>query len=369
MSRPARPIDPPRDESRHDAPALALTLLDWYRTHQRALPWRRRKDAYAIWVSEIMLQQTQVRTARLYYPRFLSRFPRLETLALASEQQVLSLWQGLGYYRRARDLWKASRILVRQHAGRWPRSVEALRELPGIGRYTAAAIASIAFDHPEPALDGNVLRFLCRLTGEPRAPKSAAVQRRLEAVVRLLFEQAAPSSITPALMEFGALVCTPQSPHCADCPFSTRCLARQLGQVERIPFKARPVAVMERRVVVLLVSWRNRILLVRQRDDAEHWRGLWTFPFREFGSTRGARAALRHLLATHGLSGVLASPREQTPLAYPVTRYRFLASLFEVRLGGARAPAAGHARWVPLSGLDHVPMPAPHRRWIRLFEV
>ena len=198
-------------------------LIDWYNEHRRDLPWRRTGDPYAIWVSESMLQLTLVDSVIPYYERFLTRFPDIHSLASADADDVLRLWAGRGYYSRARNLQKAARVVCDRHGGTLPDSAEALRELPGIGRYTAGAVASIAFDRPEPIVDGNVARVLARLHEIREDLKSPDTQRRLWDEAATLARGPRPGDLNQALMELGATLCTPKNPRCPVCPLRRRC--------------------------------------------------------------------------------------------------------------------------------------------------
>jgi len=208
---PAASTDATARAPRFD-PAAGAALLHWYDAERRDLPWRRTTDPYRILVSEIMLQQTRVDTVIPRYARFLDRFPDLAALATASLDDVLAEWSGLGYYRRARNLHAAARAIVNDHAGRFPRQYTLLRALPGLGDYTAAAVAGIAFGEPHVGIDGNVNRVLCRYFGIAEAPTRAAVRRQLTAAAESLLAEHAPGDVTQALMELGAQVCTPRSP-------------------------------------------------------------------------------------------------------------------------------------------------------------
>ncbi|HVC48159.1 MAG TPA: A/G-specific adenine glycosylase [Terracidiphilus sp.] len=216
------------DHEREIIEALRWRLLDWYGDNQRNLPWRGSGDPYAVWVSEIMLQQTRVAVVVERYAAFLSRFPNLESLAAAPEQDVLALWSGLGYYRRARMLHKAAQFVVENHGGRLPATAAALRLLPGIGTYTAAAIASIAHDERVAVVDGNVERVLCRLYGweAPARAGSSLLRRRIQAEADKLVDPRHPGDFNQAMMELGATVCTPRNPRCLACPLATECATR-----------------------------------------------------------------------------------------------------------------------------------------------
>jgi A/G-specific adenine glycosylase len=216
--------------SRPRSPEIATRLAAWFLDHQRPLPWRRGYDPYRVWISEIMLQQTQVDAVLPYFARFMGAFPSLEALASAKEQQVLGLWSGLGYYSRARNLLAAARVVARDHAGELPGDYDALRDLPGIGRYTAGAILSIAFNKPYPIVDGNVRRVLSRVHGWPEAP----AERLWEAAAALVL-RAEPRLVNQGLMELGATVCSFRAPRCLSCPIQTDCSAFKTGRQAEIP--------------------------------------------------------------------------------------------------------------------------------------
>ena len=273
-------------------------LLAWYRRHRRDLPWRRTRDPYRIWVSEVMLQQTQVATALPFYAAFLRRFPSVRALATASEPDVLHAWSGLGYYRRARHFHAAARLVVREHGGRVPSDPEAFGRLPGVGRYTAGAVLSIAFDRPLAVLDGNVARVLSRLLAWPVSIRDAAGARRLWALADSLVPMRTPGDWNQALMELGATICTPRSPHCTSCPVKTWCRARTLGRAEDYPVVAPRRAVQRVRRAVALIERAGRVLMTRREGALLD--GLWEPPGVEL-SRRGAHASLSAELAARGI--------------------------------------------------------------------
>jgi A/G-specific adenine glycosylase len=251
-------------------------LLDWYARERRDLPWRRTADPYRIWLSEIMLQQTRVAAAIPYYERFLARFPGLATLAAAREEDVLAAWSGLGYYSRARSLHKAARLVAT--AGRFPQDLEGLRALPGVGAYTAAAIASIAFGLPHAAVDGNAVRTLARLTGEKGDVGAARVRRRLEDAAARLLDRRRPGEFNQALMELGATLCMPRRPQCVPCPVAAFCTARAGGFARELPVKARSTKARQVSETLLLIKRGNTVLLRQRPPGSPRMAGFWELP-------------------------------------------------------------------------------------------
>lgn len=311
--------------------ALRHKLLRWYDQAARDLPWRRTRDPYAIWVSEVMLQQTRVETVIPYYDRFLKRFPTPAALAEADEDAVLSLWSGLGYYRRARLLHAGAREVVECYGGRVPESAEDRRALPGVGRYTAGAIGSIAFDEPEPVVDGNVTRVLARLFGIDTPVGAASTTKRLWDEAARLVPGERPGALNQALMELGATVCTAQRPQCATCPIMADCVAHRRGQVDALPVprpRKTPSAIALVAVVATRGRGRNRgVWLVR--SEAPLFGGLWGVPMVERDGFGGdPRAALQEA----GISARLASA--------PAARVEHVLTHRRLRLDVFRATAA-----------------------------
>src|SRR5262245_49970721 len=287
----------------HDAVVRAQArrrLLAWFDRHARDLPWRRRRDPYAVWISEVMLQQTQVATVVGYFPRFLEEFPDVETLAAADERDVLRVWEGLGYYRRARALHQAARRLCADCAGRIPDDPEILMGLPGLGRYTVNAILSQAYERRLPILETNSRRVLCRLLGERGDPAAAPVQARLWSAAAALLPRRRVGAFNQALMELGALVCTADRPDCGRCPLSSHCAARLLGAQSAIPRAPKRLPIEEVREVAVAV-WRRRRMLLVQRPEGGRWAGMWELPRRAIAAGATPEAVAQELLAELGL--------------------------------------------------------------------
>ncbi len=348
--------------------SLRRRLLTWYARHARDLPWRRSRDPYHVWVSEIMLQQTQVATVRDYFARFIRAFPNVRRLAAADEQQVLRLWEGLGYYRRARQLHAAARQVVAEHDGRLPDSVDELRALPGIGRYTAGAIASIAFDHRAPILEANTIRLLSRLIGYRGDPLAAAGQQTLWRFAEEILPSTNVAAFNQALMELGSLVCTASEPKCGQCPLSVLCAAQAGGLQHEIPRAKRRAPYTEVREAAVIVRKSGRVLM-RRCGARERWAGLWDFPRFEV-QAEGPLFALEEVaLKVRAQTGVtIASPRLQKTMKHGVTRYRITLDCYLARhvAGRARSPNGAVVRWIPLAELPSLPLSTTGRRIARL---
>jgi A/G-specific adenine glycosylase len=366
-------------ENGPSARALAEALLRWFAAHAEDLPWRRVTDPYAVWVSEIMLQQTQVGTVIPYYERWLRALPDVAALAAAPLERVLKLWEGLGYYTRARNLHRAAGEIMRRHDGRFPRAFAEVLALPGIGRYTAGAVCSIAFNQPRPILDGNVIRVLARVYGIAAPVRESATQKRLWARAEALVRAAArarskiPSrperlgarivrdtprgALNQALMELGRRVCTPRRPGCDECPLARRCRACREDAVSRLPHLGRRPATMTRRVVAVVIERRGRFL-VQQRPAGGVNAGLWEFPNADCDGqpvTPATLAARWPLLVADSL-------RPLVTLQHRITRHQITLEVWRghARPGpAARAPAQ---RWLRLAEAARRPFTAAHRR-------
>ncbi len=263
--------------NRSSAPKFGPRLVSWYAVHKRDFPWRRTRDPYKIWVSEIMLQQTRTEVVRDYYVRFLKEFPTVARLARADLEQVLRIWQGLGYYSRAKNLHAAARIVTAKHRGRLPPSFQEIHALPGIGQYTAGAILSIAFGKPIAAIDGNVIRVMTRLLRLSAPARSKPVLTRIEEGLRRELDQCDPSEFNQALMDLASMVCTPRSPLCATCPVRKFCRARAANLQSEIPRNDRQASapVLARTVAVIEVGGK---VLMAKRPEKGLLAGFWEFP-------------------------------------------------------------------------------------------
>jgi A/G-specific adenine glycosylase len=336
---------------------LRARLVDWYHRERRDLPWRRTRDPYAIWVSEIMLQQTRVDVVIPYYRRFLALYPDIPSLARASEEAVLAAWSGLGYYRRARSLHAGARAIVATHGGRLPMIRQELERLPGIGRYTAGAIASIAFGLPEPVLDGNVRRVLCRLAVVP-----GAHAERLWTLASAWASGPDPASTNQALMELGALVCTPRNPRCDLCPLRARCRARLTGRPECYPAKRPRRASESVGVAVAWISRRGRTLLERPAAG-NPLRGAWDLPAAEAEAGGDPCAPLAAHLERLGLHVALGV--KLATLSHTIVHRRLRLDVFACRL--ARGGASGNAAlsWVDPLALDDTAVSGATRKVAR----
>ncbi len=344
--------------------ALKPALLRWYRRQQRDLPWRGTRDPYAIWVSEIMLQQTQVATVVPYYERFLDAFPNVQALADAPLDSVLKVWEGLGYYGRARNLHRAARQVVTDFQGTLPRTVRELLGLPGIGPYTAGAIASIAFGLDEPVLDGNVTRVLCRLFRVRENPKDTKVVRKLWSLARRLIPAGRASLFNQALMDLGATVCIPREPRCLVCPLKALCQAWARNEQADLPIKVKRAPLPHYDVAVGVVWKRNRIL-IDQRKPEGLLGGLWEFPggkpraneslercvVREVREELGVRVKVRRLLTT---------------VKHAYTHFRITLHAFECDHVSGRPRPIGCAdfKWIRLDELDQYAFPKANHKVI-----
>jgi A/G-specific adenine glycosylase len=343
-------------------------LLAHFDRGHRDLPWRRTRAPYRVWLSEVMLQQTRVETVIPYYRRFVRRFPTVRKLAAASVDDVLALWAGLGYYSRARNLHAAARRIVAEHGGRVPSDPAALRRLPGVGRYTAGAVLSIAFGQRAAVVDGNVERVLCRAFRFRANPKRSSGQKRLWRLAESLVPADRPGDFNQALMEFGATACTPQAPQCGTCPLSDLCGAYRHGEQLDLPRLPKPKAVPHFDVALGLV-WRKGRLLIAKRPLDAMLGGLWEFPGgkQQEGETLDA-AVRREVKEEVGLEvavGPLFLSCRHAYSHFTVTLHAFHC---QSPAGRARPLACDAVRWVALSQLSRYPFPSGSAKIIKAIQ-
>jgi A/G-specific adenine glycosylase len=350
---------------------LRRCLLGWYRIHARDLPWRRSRDPYHVWISEVMLQQTQVATVCAYFSRFVEALPDVHRLAAADEQHVLRLWEGLGYYRRARQLHAAARQIVAEYGGQFPDDVARLQNLPGIGRYTAGAIASIAFNRRAPILEANTTRLLARLIGYRDDPLRASGQRVLWHVAEEVLPHNNVAEFNQALMELGSLTCTPTEPNCRQCPLCSLCAAHAAGMQDQIPPPKTRQTYTELREAAVVVFKRGRVLM-RQCAEGERWAGLWDFPrFQiEAAGPLFAREEIMAKVATQTGIECKAGHVLKT-FRHGVTRYRITLDCYHALYVAGRARSANGVlvRWVSPGKLRDLPLSTTGRKIAGLVSV
>jgi A/G-specific adenine glycosylase len=346
--------------------AIRRALLDWYARHKRDLPWRRTRDPYAIWLSETMLQQTRVETVIPYYERFLARFPTVQALADAEPDAVTQLWSGLGYYSRARNLHAAARRVVEEHGGDLPRDVDGLRGLPGVGRYTAGAVASIAFDRPAPIVDGNVARVLARVLDLREDVAAPATQARLWQTAEDLASGPRPGDLNQALMELGALICTPRAPKCLLCPLRESCHALATGDPEALPIKKKAAAPKRIEAAAALLARSGRLLAVRRPPEGLLG-GLWDLPGGELARGESARDALERALREKlGLACAGVAPLGAVRHQFTHRTLALHVFLADAKPGRIARRGFDAHRWVTRTGFAQLGLSAVARKALAL---
>jgi A/G-specific adenine glycosylase len=349
---------------------MSRRLLTWFDAHKRDLPWRKAYNPYEVWISEIMLQQTQVKTMLPYYRRWMERFPDIPSVAEASEGEILKHWEGLGYYSRALNIRKTARVLMHELDGAFPREHRTLLKLPGIGPYTAGAIMSLAFNEPYAVVDGNVERVFARVFDLSRPVKEKESRDFIWQTARNLIPEGRARELNQALMELGALVCLPKNPLCPHCPLTGFCESRRRGTVHLRPVPAKRKAVTAIEVAVGILVSRDRVL-IQKRPPSGLMGGLWEFPggkVRE-GETPD-KALMRELKEELELK--VTPSREIATLRHNYTSFRVtLHAFFCISDHGCRLPvlrAAEEARWVTTQELDDYAFPAANRKLIRIIQ-
>lgn len=351
MSHSDRPI-PAREKAR-----IGRLLLKWFWGNQRALPWRTSREAYGIWVSEVMLQQTQVTAVIPFYERFMERFPTVDALAQAEEQEVLRAWEGLGYYRRARHLHQAARVIVQEHGGQYPQDAEVLSELPGFGRYTVGAVLSQAFGQALPIVDANVARVLCRLFSCSDIVESKETQAWLWETAGALVPRQHPGDFNQAMMELGQTICKTGSPDCLLCPLRDVCMGHAKGLAGTLPrrrSKARQTAVYES---AYIVRKGKRVLLGQRPTHAARWANMWEFP-----TITAVEAEMQQFEKLTGCQ--IKQLASLGSLPYGITRFRVTLAVYEAIHAGGKLHRSYYQqlKWVQPGQLEEYPLSVPHRR-------
>lgn len=344
---------------------LRRRLQNWFSRNARDLPWRREPTLYRVWVSEIMCQQTQVATVIPYFERFLDAFPDIASLAAAEEQTLLSLWEGLGYYRRARSMHAAAKKIMEQHGGEFPESFEEVIDLPGVGRYTAGAILSISRQAKLPILEGNTQRVFSRWVAlRGAAPVEPSANRLLWEIAETLLPRKRPGDFNQASMELGALVCTPKQPACDICPVRGLCAAQERGLTAEIPGKLSKIKYEDRTEFALVIAQSigdgDRQFLVRQIPAGGRWEGLWDFPRLTEDTLGSADQAADQLSRELGVS--VSAGSRLAVLKHAVTRYRISLQVHEATLGNPSDPPAKPWKYCSLTEIEQLPMSVTGRQ-------
>jgi len=330
---------------------LRHALLRWYPRHKRDLPWRHTRNPYKIWVSEIMLQQTQVATVIPYYERWLKVFPSLSSLAHAPLSKALELWAGLGYYRRVRMFHEAARYIQKKLSGKIPGTAEELKKLPGIGRYTAGAIASIAWGEKTPVLDGNVIRILTRIFAIAQSIDRPATLEKLWSIAASLLPAKNPGDLNQALMELGATVCFPSNPECVRCPVKKSCAAHRKRKELFFPVRSQKDRYEKLRMATLVLrNYKNEVWLEKQPAE-RRWGGLWMFPFWQSKQEMLREVKLLRLRLSHFLT-----------VPHSFTKYRITLEVFESSWKKGKALKRQQGKWFPIAELARVAFPSPHKK-------
>jgi A/G-specific adenine glycosylase len=331
---------------------IADRILAWYDQNKRIFPFRGTRDPYAVWVSEIMLQQTRTETAGAYYQRFMERFPTVGALAFATEQAVLKVWEGLGYYSRARNMHRAAQLIVRERGGEFPGDIALLQALPGIGAYTAAAIASIAFDTRVPAMDGNLIRVMSRLSHTADSMALPSAKRALYRYALSVMPLDRCGDFNQAMMDLGACICVPGTPDCALCPLAGDCGAFAAGDAEALPLLPRAVPPRAVDVAVSIITCEDKVLLYQRREKLLC--GLWVFALGEGACTAGdvISSLTRQGLAVNLIGHIGSARHVFTHRIWNMELYHFAAAAM-VGVSGAE--------WVTLAELDALPLPIAMR--------
>lgn len=347
-----------------DIPAFQRDLLRWYEKNKRDLPWRKTDDPYRIWVSEVMLQQTKVDTVIPYYQRFLKRFPTLEALAEAEEEEVMKMWEGLGYYSRARHLHEAVKEVVEKYNGEVPHEKRAFSSLKGVGPYTAGAVLSIAFEKQEPAIDGNVMRVFSRLLLITEDIAKTKTRKIFEAVIPPFLEEVLPSEMNQAFMELGAIVCTPTSPQCLLCPVATYCLAREEGVQEELPVKAKKRPPTVKKMAAVILKNEEGKTLFHQRPDEGLLATLWEYPNTEIKEAGRTKDIVTQFLSSEFEIEATIGEKVQE-VKHVFTHLIWEIEVYEGMVKRQKSCQNEQLRWLTLEEATEYPFPVSHQKILK----
>ncbi|MCM3762236.1 A/G-specific adenine glycosylase [Alkalihalobacillus oceani] len=339
------------------------SLVNWFYENQRILPWRESKDAYRVWVSEIMLQQTRVETVIPYYEAFMRRFPTAEDLAAADEEDILKAWEGLGYYSRVRNLQSAVKEVVEQYGGRVPDTKEEISSLKGVGPYTAGAILSIAYGKPEPAVDGNVMRVLSRILLIEEDIAKPATRKRFEQVLYVLISKEDPSAFNQGLMELGALICTPRSPGCLLCPVRSHCRAYEAGVQEGLPIKSKKKKPLPKQMAALIVRNEEGEVLIEKRPAEGLLARLWQLPNIETAGVANQKEELAAWAQEQFQVEALSKPVQTVEHVFSHLIWQI--TVYEARVKGRPAGDSDSRRWVTKQEIEQFAFPVSHQKIIQ----
>ncbi len=338
--------------------AIQEKLLHWFEENQRDLPWREHYEPYAVWISEIMLQQTQVKTALPYFHRWMKELPTVKDVAESSEDKILKLWEGLGYYSRARNLQKAAKVIMEKHDGVFPEDYDSILALPGIGKYTAAAISSIAFEKDEALVDGNVIRVLARLMGFKENTRLPENEKKVWELAEALLPKGEARNFNQALMEFGALMCTPKAPKCMECPVQKNCSAYEKNEVEQIPNRGPKKEHVKLDIALGIIKKSNKIF-IQKRPSTGLMGGLWEFPGGKIEAKEKPEEALkREIKEEVGIE--IKNIKKLKIINHAYTKFKVKLHCYEADFenGEVELKAATDGKWVELNDLNEYPFPA-----------
>ena len=340
--------------------SIRRNLLAWFGREARQLPWRSKPTPYRVWVSEIMLQQTQVATVLPYYARFLKAFPSVKALAAADEQDLLNHWEGLGYYRRARSMHAAAKKIVAEHGGKFPETFDEVLDLPGIGRYTAGAVLSISRDQRLPILEGNTQRVFSRWISMRSPPMDSQPNRLLWEIAETMLPRKEPGNFNQAAMELGALICTPKNPNCNQCPVRRHCCAHRDGLEQEIPGKVSRTKYEDRLEFAMVIarSRGKQAYLLRPMPEGGRWAGLWDFPRTTKAAVPSAEAAASEL--SHSVGATISPGLRLTTIRHAVTKYRISLDVHFATIENGRTKSPW--KYVSLEEMEELPMSVSGRK-------